>query len=159
MDSAHVGKWAIGTAVVLDYDSLELVETQTITQKVKFPYIPTLFSFRELPVVAACIRKLKSQTDIFLVYGHGKAHPYGCGLACHLGVALRKPTVGVAKRRLIGVPTEIGQNALLKQKGEIVAAVLQTQRRKIHLREHWKYGFAGHRRENRKALITQFSGS
>jgi deoxyribonuclease V len=127
LDAAYAGDLAFGATAILDYDTFEVLETQTVAQKVRFPYLPTLLSFRELPVVAACIRKLKMQPDVFLVDGHGKAHPYGCGLASHLGVALGKPTVGVAKSRLIGEPVEVGRDIFLEDKGHLVAAVLQTQ--------------------------------
>jgi deoxyribonuclease V len=111
----------------LNYDSLEVLETQNVTQQVKFQYVATLLSFRELPVIAACIRKLKLQPDVILVDGHGRAHPFRWGLASHLGVALQKPTVGVAKSRLIGESIDSGQDVFLKLKGQIIVAVLQTQ--------------------------------
>jgi deoxyribonuclease V len=86
VDAAYAGDLAFAAASVLNYDSMEVLETKTATQQVKVPYVPTLFSFRELPGLVACIRKLKLQPDVFLVDGHGKAHPYGCGLASHLGL-------------------------------------------------------------------------
>ncbi len=126
VDAAYARDWAFGAAVVLDYGSLEFREVQTATQRVEFPYVPTLLSFRELPVVEACIRKLKLQPDVLLVDGHGKAHPYRCGLASHLGVMLGKPTVGVAKNRLVGEPKRIRENVFLVQNGEVVGAVVVT---------------------------------
>lgn len=124
VDAAYAGDLAFGAAAVLDYDSLEVLETQTAMRQVTFPYVPTLLSFRELPVVAACIRKLKMQPDILLVDGHGRAHPLKCGLASHLGVALGKPTVGVAKSRLIGEQMKIGEDTFLTHDGEVAAAVV-----------------------------------
>ena len=128
VDAAYVEDLAIGAVAVLDYDSLELVEVQTAMRKVAFPYIPTLLSFRELPVTLQCIRKLKTQPDVFLVDGQGFAHPYRCGFASHLGVVLGRPTIGVAKSRLIG---EVGSFedrdfAYLWHEGEIIGAVLKT---------------------------------
>jgi len=93
---------SIGAVAVLDYDSLNLVETQTAFCKTRFPYIPTLLSFREIEPAALCIRRLHTQPDLFLVDAHGFAHPYHCGFASHLGLVLRKPTIGVAKSKLIG---------------------------------------------------------
>ncbi|MCP6768915.1 endonuclease V, partial [Klebsiella pneumoniae] len=87
---------------VLDYDSLELLEAQVAAVPVRMPYVPTLLSFRELPAAMAAIRQLKLQPDVFLVDAQGWAHPYRCGFASHLGLALKKPTIGAAKSRLVG---------------------------------------------------------
>ena len=102
VDVAYFGDLAASAVAVLDYETLELVETQTAICTSKFPYIPTLFAFKELPPALACIQKLTSKPDVFLIDGHGIVHPRRCGLASHLGVAIKKPTIGVAKSRLIG---------------------------------------------------------
>jgi deoxyribonuclease V len=102
IDVAYGDDVSVGTVAVLDYDSLKLVEKQTAFCKTRFPYIPTLLSFREIRPSVMCIRKLHKQPDLFLIDGHGFAHPYHCGFASHLGLILRKPAIGVAKSRLIG---------------------------------------------------------
>jgi deoxyribonuclease V len=132
VDAAYAGDLAIGAVAVLDYDSLKPVEVQTAMRKVAFPYIPTLLSFRELPVTLQCIRKLKTQPDVFLVDGQGFAHPYRCGFASHLGVVLDRPTIGVAKSRLIGEVESFEDRdfAYLRHDGEIIGAVLKTSTRK-----------------------------
>jgi deoxyribonuclease V len=127
VDVAYADGLAIGAATVLNYESLRLLESQTATCQVKLPYIPTLLSFREIPPTVACIRKLKLQPDVFLADGQGVAHPYRCGFASHLGLALVKPTVGVAKSRLIGTPTKIGENAFLIENGQIIGAVVTSK--------------------------------
>ena len=127
VDVAYAGELAIGAVAVLDYESLELLESQTATCEVKFPYIPTLLSFREIPPTVACIKKLKLQPDVLLVDGQGIAHPYGCGFASHLGLAIGKPTIGVAKSRLIGEPTTIAGQVFLVQKDRIIGAVVTTK--------------------------------
>ncbi len=127
VDIAYAGELAIGAVAVLDYKALELLELQTARCRVKFPYIPTLLSFREIPPTVACIKKLKLQPDVLLADGQGIAHPYGCGFASHLGLAIGKPTIGVAKSRLIGKPTEIAGEDFLVQKGQIVSAMVTTR--------------------------------
>jgi deoxyribonuclease V len=127
VDVAYIDELAIGAVAVLDYESLELLEQQTATCQVKFPYIPTLLSFRELPPTVACIKKLKLQPDILLVDGQGAAHSYGCGFASHLGLAIGKPTVGVAKSRLIGESKVIAGQEFLVQKDQIIGAVVTTK--------------------------------
>ena len=124
VDVAYSNGVGVGAAVVLDYDSLELIESQTATCEVKFPYIPTLLSFREIPPAVACARRLKSQPEVFLADGQGMAHPYRCGFASHLGLVIGKPTIGVAKSRLFGKPIEVGGEVLLVHNGQIIGSVV-----------------------------------
>jgi deoxyribonuclease V len=102
VDVAYINDISIGAVVVLDFDTLKVVESQTVFCKTVFPYIPTLLSFREIPPAVQSARRLSIQPDVLLVDGHGFAHPYRCGFASHLGLILRIPTIGVAKDRLIG---------------------------------------------------------
>ena len=127
VDVAYASELAFGAVAVLDYESLELLESQTATCKVKLPYIPTLLSFREISPTVACIKKLKLQPDVLLADGQGIAHPYGCGFASHLGLAIGKPTIGVAKSRLIGEFAEIAGETFLVQKGQVISAVVTTK--------------------------------
>ena len=127
VDAAYFDGWAVGAVAVLDYDSLELVESQAAEVAIRIPYIPTLLSFREIPPVIAAIRLLKSEPDVFLVDGQGLAHPYGCGFASHLGLAIGKPTIGVAKSRLVGEYVKIDDKAFLVYDGKVVSAVLTTK--------------------------------
>ncbi len=128
VDVSYIGEFGVGAVAVLDYDSLERLESQVATCQVKFPYIPTLLSFREIPPTMAAIKKLKLQPDVFLVDAQGLAHPYRCGFASHLGLILCKPTVGAAKSRLIGTPAEMDGENLLVDNGEIIGAVVTTQK-------------------------------
>jgi len=130
VDVAYVKEWSVGAVVVLDYASLKLVESQTVVCRTRFPYIPTLLSFRETPPTFLSIRKLQVQPDVFLVDAHGFAHPYRCGFASHLGVVIKKPTIGVAKSRLFGEVEKVkGERsvALLKHDDEVVGAVVTTK--------------------------------
>jgi deoxyribonuclease V len=127
VDVAYAGELAIVAVAVLDYESLELLESQTVACRVKMPYIPTLLSFREIPPATACIKRLRLQPDVFLADGQGIAHPYRCGFASHLGLAIGKPTVGVAKSRLIGKPIEIEGKVFLVEDGQIIGSVVTTR--------------------------------
>jgi deoxyribonuclease V len=129
VDVAYVRDISIGAAAVLSYDALRVVETETAKRKTRFPYIPTLLSFREIPPVLAAFRRLRTQPDVVMVDGQGYAHPYRCGSACHLGLTLGIPTIGVAKSRLVGdieLSTKEEGTALLKYEGETVGAVVTT---------------------------------
>lgn len=127
VDVAYVDNRAIGAAAVLDFDTMKIVESQVAICTVKFPYVPTLLSFRELPAAVAAIKKLKSKPDVYLVDAHGLAHPRRCGFASHLGLVIEKPTIGVAMSRLIGKPTCIGENVFLVDDGQVVGAVVETK--------------------------------
>jgi len=65
--------------------------------------------------------------DVLLADGQGIAHPYGCGFASHIGLAIGKPTIGVAKSRLIGKPAKIAGEDFLVQKGQVISAVVTTK--------------------------------
>jgi len=122
---------SVGAVAVLDFESLELVESQTSICRTRFPYIPTLLSFREVPPAVLAIKKLAKLPDVFLVDGQGYAHPYRCGFASHLGLVLNKPTIGVAKTRLLGKPEPQRDNSdisFLKHEGEVICAAVTTKR-------------------------------
>jgi len=117
--------------VVLDWPSLSVVEEVTAERRAAFPYIPGLLSFRELPAVIAAFRKLRSQLDVIICDGHGVAHPRGFGIASHLGVLLDVPTIGCAKKRLVGEHAEPGAQrgarAPLRLAGRTIGTVLRTR--------------------------------
>jgi deoxyribonuclease V len=121
----------IAAAVVLDAESLTVIEQATAEDVAQFPYIPGLFSFRELPPIAKALRKLQLTPDLIVCDGQGIAHPRRFGLACHLGVLFDVPTIGCSKTRLIGEaePPEKQRGAIapLVDQGEIVGSVLRTQ--------------------------------
>jgi deoxyribonuclease V len=130
VDVAYSKGTSIGAVAVLEYDSLKVVESKTVFWETRFPYIPTLLSFREIPPAVLSIRKLQMLPDVFLVDAQGFAHPYRCGFASHLGLVVGKPTIGVAKSRLFGEIEESRVQrdvAFLKDKGQIIGAMVTTK--------------------------------
>lgn len=118
-------------AVVLDANSFNLIDSSIAQESVKFPYIPGLFSFREMPTIAKALKKLKTAPDLIVCDGQGVAHPRRFGLACHLGIMFNIPTIGCGKTRLIGDANEPGPNRgdiePLMDRGRVVGNVLRTQ--------------------------------
>ncbi|MFH1349524.1 MAG: deoxyribonuclease V [Pseudomonadota bacterium] len=124
---------AWGGVVVLNFPDLSKVEEKWVREKVKFPYISGLLSFREVPVLLSAMDRLEVYPDLILCDGQGNAHPRGIGLASHLGLMLDAPTIGCAKNRLVGefskVGPEKGNYTFLWYKGQLVGAVIRTRRR------------------------------
>jgi deoxyribonuclease V len=92
----------IAGMVIIDYPSLNICNSFVITDQIHFPYIPGYLSFREAPVLLKLIEKHHQQADIFIFDGHGIAHPRGLGIASHIGVLVNSPSIGCAKKKLIG---------------------------------------------------------
>jgi deoxyribonuclease V len=122
-----------GAVVVLSYPELELVEFRVVPDRINFPYVPGLLSFREAPLILAACESLAAKPDLIMVDGQGIAHPRRMGLASHLGLFLDTPTIGCAKSRLCGhhdAPgAEAGSYAELTDGGEVIGAVLRTKAR------------------------------
>lgn len=124
-------KTVLAAAVVYDRQEQRLVEIATARRPVEVPYIPGYLSFREGPAVLEAIGKLKSPYGVICCDGQGYAHPRRCGLACHIGITLDVPAVGVGKSRLLGIFEEpaltAGAAAALMDHDEQIGLVLRTR--------------------------------
>ncbi len=123
----------VGGIVVLDASTLEVVDKASHEMEITFPYVPGLFSFREIPPVVEAFKKLHTKPDLIVCDAQGIAHPKNVGMATHLGIELDIPTIGCAKKRLVGVydKDSLGKNRgdfqELKWNNEIVGRALRTQ--------------------------------
>jgi deoxyribonuclease V len=122
--------------VVIQLPELEIIDQAVWRGPVVFPYVPGLLSFREMPAILPALEQLNSWPDVFMTDSHGLAHPRRFGLACHLGVLLDTPTLGVAKSLLIGIHDtpglRKGDQVVLRDKknpGEILGQVVRTRDR------------------------------
>ncbi len=117
---------------VLAFPSLQLETSSIARLPTRFPYVPGLLSFREIPAVLAAMEQLGVRPDLLLCDGQGIAHPRRFGIASHLGLLLDLPAIGVAKTRLIGshraVPDRRGAWVPLMDGGETIGAVLRSRK-------------------------------
>lgn len=87
----------VATAVVLRRSDLAVLDRAVVRGRSEFPYVPGLLAFRELPMLLRAIEALTVDPDLYICDGYGLTHPRRFGLACHLGVVLDAPSIGVAK--------------------------------------------------------------
>jgi deoxyribonuclease V len=95
----------IAAYALVDSASGELVWSAVIERPVRFPYISSYLTFRELPLLLDLldeVRRAGRLAPVVLVDGTGVLHPRQAGIATHLGVVASLPTVGVTKRLLCG---------------------------------------------------------
>ena len=90
--------------VILEYPSLKQVCHKFKMVRYNKPYIPGFLAFREVDFLIDIINELKNDEDnkkyvpqVILVDGNGILHHRGFGLASHLGVLSKIPTIGIGK--------------------------------------------------------------
>ncbi len=107
-----------------------VVDCYVAIRRVCIPYIPGLLAFREMYLLVPAVLRIINRycVDLMLVDGHGISHPRRLGIASHVGLAFNKPSIGVAKKRLIGKEVIRNGNHFLEYKGEVVAAEVRTPR-------------------------------
>ncbi len=120
--------------VVYDVHARAVVDHAIWEGPVAFPYVPGLLSFREVPAILPALEQLRALPDVYMLDAQGYAHPRRFGLACHLGVLLEAPALGVAKSILVGrVAGDLGEpkgsEAPLVHKDETVGLALRTRER------------------------------
>ena len=117
--------------LVLAYPGMEIIEEASFSERVTFPYIPGLLSFREGPPLLRAFEKIRHVPDVVIFDGQGISHPRGIGLASHIGLFLDIPTIGCAKSRLVGeheeVGVEVGAFANLSIDNKTIGAVVRTK--------------------------------
>ena len=125
------GKMCRAAVAVLSFPDLEIVETSLAYRPTTFPYIPGFLSFREIPAIIDALEKIQTIPNLILCDGQGTAHPRRLGIACHLGIIIDIPTIGVAKSWLIGkyeeLPAVRGSWQPLIHENETIGAVLRTR--------------------------------
>lgn len=123
----------VGAIIVLNAKTLEVIEESYEVMPIQFPYVPGLFSFREIPPLEIAFQKLKIKPNLLICDGHGVSHPKGIGMATHLGIKLNIPTIGCAKNKLIGhfdieeLKIEKGSTSNITWSDEVIGVALRTR--------------------------------
>ena len=130
-DIALRGDNGYAAVILYSFPGLAELERVSSTGKLRFPYVPGLLAFREIPLLLDAFGKLHRRPDLILADAHGWAHPRRAGMACHLGLLLDIPTIGCAKSVLIGQyqepAVERGASSSLVEKKEVIGRVVRTR--------------------------------
>lgn len=125
------GRVTRAAVVVMAWPALEVIESRRARVPTHFPYVPGYLSFREMPAILAAFERLDARPDLLLCDGQGIAHPRRFGIACHLGLWLDLPAIGVGKSRLVGEFEEPGSrkgdSRPLRAGNEIIGRVLRSR--------------------------------
>ena len=117
--------------VLLDYESMEVLLCCSVQDRMQFPYIPGLLSFREIPAIMQAWNNLPEKPDVMMMDGHGIAHPRRVGVATHFGILTDCPTLGCGKTHLLGdygaLGKEKGATSPLMDQGETIGHVVRTR--------------------------------
>lgn len=96
---------ATGACAVVESKTGQVVWTGTHRARPGLPYIPSLLTFRELPMLLMLFEQSRRefpQLDLYFVDGNGILHPRAAGVAACFGVVADVATIGVAKSLLCG---------------------------------------------------------
>lgn len=119
--------------VILSYPELQVIHTASVISTTRFPYVPGLLAFREVPALIEAWNKLEVKPDVLVLDGHGIAHPRRMGIATHFGLVAGTPTIGCAKSLLAGKYEEPGDKTFdsspLIYKSDVIGTVLRTKPR------------------------------
>jgi len=117
--------------VVLSFPELIVIESARAKMPTPFPYIPGLLSFREIPVILRAFEDIQTVPDVLMVDGMGRIHPRKLGIACHLGLWLNLPSLGVGKTPFIGthapLSSEKGASTHILYHDEVLGVALRTR--------------------------------
>ena len=107
LDIAYGDDVAYCTAVKYDVRKRSVVRKWNLSSSVFFPYVPGYLYMREAPPLLRLLKRVDEEYDIMLVDAHGRLHPRKAGLATIVGVLAGRPSLGIAKSRLVGKVKEI----------------------------------------------------
>ena len=118
-------------AVLLDAETVEVIDQQVARLATAIPRLPGMSGFRHLPALLQALELLSQRPDLAFVEGHGIAHPRRLGIASHFGVAAGLPSIGVARTILVGTAAPLhgirGAHTPLRDGGQQVGWLLRSK--------------------------------
>ena len=119
------GEYGYGVALAYDGKTRSVIGCMVASRRICVPYIPGLLAFREMAVLGPLAVRAGTlwSPDVLVIDGHGISHPRGMGIASHVGVVTGFPSIGVAKKKLVG---RVEGNYIVYN-GERVARVVRTR--------------------------------
>lgn len=131
VDLSYYNNSAIAVIITVDYPTLSIKEMVYATDKVGINYRAGFLAFRELPAFLKAWSNLTLEPDLVFFDGYGIVHPRRMGLATHASFFIRKPTVGIAKSKFIGIYTspmnKRGSYTYITDNKEILGVSLKTK--------------------------------
>ncbi|MFK6999825.1 endonuclease V [Flavobacterium oreochromis] len=92
----------VAVVTVMDIDTQQIVDQAVHFEEQMNMHIPDIFGFNETVWTIKAFEKLSIKPQLVFCDGHGIEHPKDMGLATFLGIQLDIPTIGSAKKRLVG---------------------------------------------------------
>lgn len=124
-------KTGIAALTVFSYPDIQLVDFYSLEQRVDYPYIPGLLSFREGKIICRILKKCRYDLDVLIFDGQGILHQRSLGIASHIGLLFDIPSIGAAKSRLVGeaeMPGNVkGSKSIVEFKGKKSGYLLRTR--------------------------------
>jgi len=100
LDCAYKKEKVKCVCVIFDKMKNRIEKVDELIENVYFPYVPTFLFLREAPHMIKLIER--NSADLYVIDGHGLAHPRKAGIATVIGVLLDISTIGIAKKYLYG---------------------------------------------------------
>ena len=123
VDVSYRNKMAYCSAVIINKENFEIIQTVSSKSEIKNPYIPGFFILRESNPILQTLRLITRPFQLLLVDGHGILHPRRCGLASYIGISTNLVTIGVAKSLLCG---SVQSDNFVSHKGGILGYALKS---------------------------------
>jgi len=102
IDYARDGNHMYLSVVVMDLQKEKVIEIQAAEGITSFPDMVGYLAFRVGPLIHQAVRGLYHKPGLLLINGSGVCHPRLCGIASHMGLRLKIPTIGCTTERMPG---------------------------------------------------------